>query len=166
MKNLACAFTGRSNSGKTTLIEKLSKHLTPKYKVAIIKHDPRDKARFDMQGKDSYRFYQSGANVAVVSEVKTTIMLQESRTIKRLAEDFGEVDYLFVEGLKELPLPRLAIMREEIEERLFPFIKAVAIDESIDSACLPAGLEILNLNDIDEILAWIERNAINIKDMR
>ena len=165
MKNLACAFTGRSNSGKTTLIEKLSKHLAPKYKVAVIKHDPKDKARFDTQGKDSYRFFQSGASVAVVSEVKTTIMLHESRTIKRIAEDFGEVDYLFVEGLKELPLPRLAIMREEIEERLFPYIKAVAVDEGIDRAHIPAGLEILNLNDIEEILAWIDKNAMNIKEM-
>ncbi|MGP1450357.1 MAG: molybdopterin-guanine dinucleotide biosynthesis protein B [Wolinella sp.] len=165
MKNLACAFTGRSNSGKTTLIEKLSKILSPSFKVAIIKHDPKDKARFDTKGKDSYRFYQSGANVAVVSDVKTTIMLQESRTIKSIADSFGEVDYLFVEGLKEIPLPRIAVMRGAVEERFFPHILAVAIDDTIRREDIPSGIEILDLNNPCEILAWIEKNGANIKEL-
>lgn len=165
MKNLACAFTGRSNSGKTTLIERLATHLTPRYKVAIIKHDPKDKARFDTEGKDSYKFYQTGASVAVVSGVKTTIMLQESRSIKEIARDFGAVDYLFVEGLKEIPLPRIAVMRESVEERLLPYIQAVAIDETIDRALLPEGIEVLDLNDLGAILAWIEKNALPIKEI-
>jgi len=47
-KRLAVAFTGPSNSGKTTLIEKLSIALQKDgYKVAIVKNDPKDKARFD-----------------------------------------------------------------------------------------------------------------------
>ncbi len=36
MKSLAIAFTGPSNSGKTTLIVKLSNLLKDKYKIAII----------------------------------------------------------------------------------------------------------------------------------
>jgi molybdopterin-guanine dinucleotide biosynthesis protein B len=64
MKRLAVAFTGPSNSGKTTLIEKISKKLNQDgFKVAIIKHDPKDKARFDTEGKDSYRFTQTKADV-------------------------------------------------------------------------------------------------------
>ncbi len=166
MKNLACAFTGRSNSGKTTLIEKLAKELASTHKVAIIKHDPKDKARFDTEGKDSYRFYQAGASVAVVSSVKTTIMLQESRSIKSIATSFGEVDYLFVEGLKEIPLPRIAVMREEVEERFFPYIKAVAVDHTINKKLIPQGIDILNLNEPLEILAWIDQNALPIKEMQ
>ncbi len=42
------AFTGPSNSGKTTLIEKIAKKLIKDRKIAIIKHDPKDKAIFDI----------------------------------------------------------------------------------------------------------------------
>jgi len=56
-KRVAVAFTGPSNSGKTTLIEKVAKELIKNYQVAIIKNDPKDKAQFDIKGKDSYIFY-------------------------------------------------------------------------------------------------------------
>lgn len=165
MKNLACAFTGQSNSGKTTLIEKLARLLVPKYTVAIIKHDPKDKARFDVEGKDSYRFYETGASVAVVSDLKTTLRLQGSRKLSEIAASFGAVDYLFVEGLKELPLPRIGVMRESVEERFFPYIQAVAIDHTIKRELLPEGLTVLNLNDPEEILHWIDSHAISIKEL-
>jgi molybdopterin-guanine dinucleotide biosynthesis protein B len=61
-KRLAVAFTGPSNSGKTTLIVKLSEELQQQgLKVAIVKHDPSDKAIFDKEGKDSYKFSQTGS---------------------------------------------------------------------------------------------------------
>lgn len=105
----AVAFTGASNSGKTTLIVKLSQLLQEQgYKVAIIKHDPKDKAVFDKEGKDSYRFSQTGADVAVVSPNKTTILKKETSTIERIIESFDDFDFLLVEGLKTLPFPEYA----------------------------------------------------------
>jgi molybdopterin-guanine dinucleotide biosynthesis protein B len=48
MKKIAVAFTGPSNSGKTTLIINIANALkTQNYKVCIVKHDPQDKAKFD-----------------------------------------------------------------------------------------------------------------------
>ncbi len=71
-------FSGNSNSGKTTLIEKLSLALQPNKKISIIKHDPKDKAIFDTKGKDSYRFYESGANIAILSPTQTTLRFHTS----------------------------------------------------------------------------------------
>ena len=50
-KRLAVAFTGPSNSGKTTLIVKVAAKLMHEHgkEVAIIKNDPKDKARFDIR---------------------------------------------------------------------------------------------------------------------
>ena len=74
LKNLAVAFSGPSNSGKTTLVVKVSSILQDMgYKVCIIKHDPKDKARFDREGKDSDKFSQTGASVAIVSPNRTTL---------------------------------------------------------------------------------------------
>ena len=55
-----CGFSG---SGKTTLIEQLVPHLLSMgMKVAVFKHDVHG-IDLDRPGKDSYRFFQSGADV-------------------------------------------------------------------------------------------------------
>ena len=79
----------------------------------------------------------------------------------KVIQKFGHCDYLFVEGLKEIPLPRICVARETIDERFFPYIDAVAIDSSISKDSIPKHREILNHNQPQEILEWI--NA-NIKD--
>ena len=62
MKRLAIAFSGPSNSGKTTLICKIAKiFIASGLRTAIVKHDPGDKARFDVEGKDSAKFSKLGA---------------------------------------------------------------------------------------------------------
>ncbi len=164
MKNMAIAFTGPSNSGKTTLIEKIAKKLIKNYQVAIIKNDPKDKAIFDVEGKDSYKFSQTGAETVVVSPARTTYFSQRSKTLEEIVSMIKDFDYLLVEGLKTLPLPRIAIFREKIDESYFPYIKAIAIDESVDTSLyqIPKDINILNLNNTDEIIKWINQNATKI----
>ena len=159
----AVAFTGNSNSGKTTLIQKLILLLTPQKSVSIIKHDPKNKANIDTEGKDSDIFYKAGANVAILSPIQTTFRFHHSFDLDKAIQKFEHCDYLFVEGLKEIPLPRICVAREMIDERFFPYIDAVAIDSSISKDSIPKHLAILNLNQPQEILEWI--NA-NIKDYK
>ncbi|WP_428028695.1 molybdopterin-guanine dinucleotide biosynthesis protein B [Arcobacter sp.] len=161
-KYLAVAFTGPSNSGKTTLIIKVSSILQDMgYKVCIVKHDPKDKASLDREGKDSYKFFQTGANVAVVGPTKTTMFKQETSTIEEIIDMFGEFDYLLVEGLKTLPLPRIAIFRDKIENSYFEITDIIATDESIKN--IPNGIKRLDLNNPEEIIKWIEQNAKRVK---
>jgi molybdopterin-guanine dinucleotide biosynthesis protein B len=161
MKKIAVAFTGPSNSGKTTLITKVAKILLEQYKVAIIKNDPKDKAHFDTQGKDSYKFSQTGAETVVVSPTRTTYFSQQSRSLDELIMMLGNFDILLVEGLKTLPLPRIAIFREKIDESYFESSKAIAIDESVDTTLydIPAHIQILDLNNPEAVIAWIFDNA-------
>ena len=158
----AVAFTGPSNSGKTTLIEKISKKLISTYKIAIIKNDPSDKASFDTEGKDSYKFYNTGAEVVVTSPKRTTYFSHRQKSLDEIVEMINDFDYLLVEGLKYLPLPRLAVFRGEIDESYFPYIKAVAIDKSIDKNLIPKNIEILDLNNVDEVISWVLDNAKEI----
>lgn len=161
MKKIAVAFTGPSNSGKTTLITKVATLLLEKYQVAIIKNDPKDKASFDTEGKDSYKFSQTGAETVVVSPTRTTYFSKKSRSLDALIMMLGDFDILLVEGLKTLPLPRIAIFREKIDESYFETSKAIAIDESVDITLydIPAHIQILDLNDPEAVIAWIFDNA-------
>ncbi len=161
MNRLAVAFTGPSGSGKTTLIEKISLALRDSHKVAIIKHDPKDKANFDVIGKDSFRFFDSGAETIVVSPTRTTYFSHESRELERLIDLIKDFDLLMVEGLKNWDLPRVAIFRGEIDLEYIPYSNAIAIDKSVDITKyeLPQTLKILDLNDIKSIKEWIFKNA-------
>jgi len=161
MKRYAVAFTGPSGSGKTTLIEKIAKVLVKTKEVAIIKHDPKDKAIFDTKGKDSYRFSQTGAEVVVASPTRTTYFSKRAKSLDEIIEMFNHFDILLVEGLKTLPLPRVAIFRNKIEKSYIGCSEAIAIDESINikEYNIPKEIDILNLNSTSEIINWIEKNA-------
>jgi len=163
-KRYAIAFTGPSNSGKTTLIEKVAKELIKNFKIAIIKNDPKDKALFDIEGKDSYKFSQTGAEVVVTSPTRTTYFSHREKSLDEIVDMFGDFDYLLVEGLKTLPLPRIAIFRNAIEESYFDSSEAMAIDDSVDPTkySIPKDIDILDLNDTDEIIRWIKLNAKEI----
>ena len=97
-KRVAIAFTGPSNSGKTTLVEKIAKILIEDRKVAIIKNDPKDKAQFDVEGKDSYKFSDTGAEVIVTSPNRTTYFSQRQKELDEMIRLFDKFDILLVDN--------------------------------------------------------------------
>ncbi len=165
MKNLAVAFSGPSNSGKTSLIVKISDTLRDKYQIAIVKHDPGDKATFDQNGKDSWKFAQTGAEVIVASPTRTTLFSQKRKELDEIIRLLNEFDLMIVEGLKTLPLPRISIFRNEIDESYFEYSNAIAVDDSIDlkKYNIPKDLDVLDLNDTNSIIEWVLKNAKKVK---
>jgi len=163
-KRVAVAFTGPSGSGKTSLVEKVATLLIKDRKIAIIKNDPKDKAQFDVQGKDSHIFFQTGAEVVVTSPTRTTYFSQREKTLDDIVNMVQDFDILLVEGLKTLPLPRIAIFRNSIDERYLDCSEAIAIDDSIQLSDynIPKHITILDLNNISQIIAWIDKHAKSI----
>jgi len=161
---VAVAFTGPSGSGKTTLVEKIAKRLIKTQRVVIIKNDPKDKAVFDVKGKDSDKFTKTGAEVVVTSPTRTTYFSQREKSLNEIVAMVNNFDILLVEGLKNLPLPRIAIFRNEIDESYFSCSEAIALDDTVDRTkyTIPENIDILNLNNEDEIIAWVQTHAINI----
>ncbi len=159
----AIAFSGPSNSGKTTLILKVARKLIHEYSkdVAIIKHDPKDKARFDVEGKDSYKFSDTGAEVIVTSPTRTTYFSQRNKDLDEMIRLFEKFDILLVEGLKNLPLPRIGIFRNSLDSDYFSYMNALAIDESVETNKydIPQNVDILDLNNPDDVISWILKNA-------
>ena len=159
-KRLIVAFSGPSNSGKTTAIVKVANILQDNnFKVCIVKHDPKDKAIFDKDGKDSFKFSQTGADVAVVSPNRTTLLKKSTSSIDELINLFQDFDYLLVEGLKTLELPRISIFRNKLDESYFDVTNAIACDETINKNEIPDSIDILDLNNPEELILWINKNA-------
>ena len=163
-KNLAIAFSGPSMSGKTTLIVKVANILQDAgNKVCVIKHDPKDKAIFDKAGKDSHKFSETGADVAVVSATRTTLFKRKQSSIEQMIHMFGEFDYLLVEGLKTLPLPRISIFRNNLDVSYFKVTNAIASDDTIDDNDIPNNIDKLDLNNPELIIEWIKKNAKKVR---
>ncbi|MEK6682466.1 MAG: molybdopterin-guanine dinucleotide biosynthesis protein B, partial [Nitrospirota bacterium] len=78
------SIVGRSNSGKTTLIEKIIPLLTKKgYRIATVKHCSHG-FEMDKEGKDTWKHKKAGAKTIVaVSENRLALItdITPSRTL-------------------------------------------------------------------------------------
>lgn len=90
---------GYSGSGKTTFISKLIKSLKQKgLKVAAVKHDVHG-LDIDREGKDSYIFSESGAEVSVVSSPEMAVFkIHKELTLDDILSNIKNVDIIIVEG--------------------------------------------------------------------
>ncbi|CAD7286987.1 hypothetical protein LMG7974_00185 [Campylobacter majalis] len=156
MRRLAVAFSGPSNSGKTTLILKVAqKFINDGFKVVVIKHDPANKAKFDVEGKDSFKFSEAGADVVVLSPTKTTYFSKSQSSLDEVIRMLGDFDFLLVEGLKTLDLPRISLFRDKIDESYLPFSNAIATPDGQAYD----GIVSLKVDDVKSVCEWILQNA-------
>jgi molybdopterin-guanine dinucleotide biosynthesis protein MobB len=113
----AVAFVGAHNAGKTTLISDLLPRLRAAgLAVGAIKHTSRD-AEDDVPGKDSHRHAASGAKVAAfVTPGRTTARRfgAEESFDAVLEREFSDCDLVLVEGYKDLPLPKIEVVRSGV----------------------------------------------------
>lgn len=107
------SVVGKSQSGKTTLIEKLIPELKKRgYRIGTVKHTFHG---FDMdkKGKDSWRHKAAGAEtVVVVSKGKIAMVKNENcETLSGLEKYFDDMDLIITEGFKRKNRPKIEIFR-------------------------------------------------------
>ena len=112
---------GYSNSGKTTLIERLITELTQKgYKVSTIKHSSK-KISLDTPGKDTYRHRDAGANIScLISASETTLISKSSLSLDnaiKMIEVIGGIDLILIEGGKSENIPKIAVGEIELLDK-------------------------------------------------
>lgn len=106
---------GWSGSGKTTLIEQIAPGLLADgLKVAIVKHNAHG-LEVDKPGKDSDRFFNTGANVLAHGPGQT--LLRAHHTGAELAELLAPLadkyDLVLVEGHKHCDIPRVWLLSDD-----------------------------------------------------
>ncbi len=111
------SIVGTSDSGKTTLIEKLVPELVRRgYRVATIKHDVHG-FDVDREGKDSWRHKQAGAHTVVISSPQKLALIRDVDHDAELGElrdkYIQEVDIILSEGFKRNPQPKIEVFRKE-----------------------------------------------------
>src|SRR5215210_8427655 len=115
------AFVGRSNSGKTTLIERVIPELVlAGYKVATVKHAGHG-FDLDTEGKDSWRHKRAGASSVIVLSKGSMAMfadVADQMHVEDVRDRFldGTYDLIIAEGWKHEGYPKIVIIREQIGE--------------------------------------------------
>ena len=125
------AIIGKSETGKTTLIQQLIPELKSRgYRVATIKHTPNDVA-FDQPDKDSQRHIQAGSEATMISAPDKIAIIKpvaQALTIDQIARHLGEdYDVILAEGFKESNAPKIEVHRKEIGPPLKAIKKRIAI---------------------------------------
>lgn len=157
-------FAGFSNSGKTTLVERLIALMRQRgLRVSVVKH-AHHKFDIDHPGKDTYRHREAGAFEVVVASSQRLALLREfERPIELsvhhlLAELWDGVDWVLVEGYKDSDLPKIEVWRAASDRPARyledAFIIAVATN-SPDQLPSPTALPVLDLDHPEVVLDWL-----------
>lgn len=158
-------FVGASNSGKTTLIEKVIRALTFRgHQVATVKHTHKT-FEIDAEGKDSWRHRAAGAKTVILSSSTQFAVLsgtKEELTIEDILRRFvNDADILIVEGFKRGHYPKIEVHRRGVSKELLclsdPSVIALASDDAILLRTPLTDIPILDINDAEGISNLIEK---------
>ncbi|ADB57507.1 molybdopterin-guanine dinucleotide biosynthesis protein B [Archaeoglobus profundus] len=123
---------GKSNSGKTALIEGVVPILKKKgLVVLVIKH--AKEFDIDREGKDSWRIFRSGADVVITSKEKTAFIGRIPDDLDTLIEIFKDkYDLILTEGFSSSNYPKIVVLKDGEDLRSYTNVIAVVADFNVD----------------------------------
>jgi molybdopterin-guanine dinucleotide biosynthesis protein B len=141
------SVVGKSDAGKTTLLEKLIPELKRRgYRVATVKHDAHS-FEIDQPGKDTWRHRQAGADVVVISSKDKMAIIRSvdaELSLLQIADMITGVDIILTEGFKRGPAPKIEVSRREKSSELLctaDELVAIATDQHFDLPVPQFGLD-------------------------
>ncbi|MBI2906106.1 MAG: molybdopterin-guanine dinucleotide biosynthesis protein B [Chloroflexi bacterium] len=157
------SVVGKSNVGKTTLLEKLVAELKRRgRRVATVKHDVHG-FELDQPGKDSWRHAQAGADAVVISSPDRLALIKKTdhdSTLDEIARHLGEdYDIIITEGYKSRAAPKIEVHRKEFGGDLLSTsdeLIAVATDEPLDIPVWQCSLD-----DAGKLADLLEQTFMN-----
>jgi molybdopterin-guanine dinucleotide biosynthesis protein MobB len=155
------SIVGRSESGKTTLIEILIPELKRRgYRIGTIKHT-HHALEIDQTGKDSARHRAAGAHTVILASTGQIAMIKSasSDSVADLIRYFYDVDLLITEGYKHENTPKIEVVRTEVHTELLcrsdPGLIALATDADI-----AVHVPVFRLDDPVPIADFIEQRFL------
>ncbi len=135
-------FVGKSDSGKTTFLEKVIAELKGRgYRVGVVKHDTHA-SEPDRPGKDTWRLRRAGAGRVILSSARYLTLVEEVEEELGLEEIAGrylnDVEIVLTEGYKRSPYPKVEVCRAERSRELLcspEELLAVVSDLRFDLPC-------------------------------
>lgn len=156
------SIIGKSNVGKTTLIEKLITLISRRgIPVGTIKHHMHD-FEADVEGKDSWRHQKAGARQCIISSPEKIAFFSKpshEKTIDELCEYFDECDLIITDGYKGGNKPKIEVFRPSHYDVPIASANDQLLAYATDDADFkfPLAVPVLNLNQPEPIAEFILR---------
>lgn len=161
------SVVGKSDSGKTTLLEKLIPILTARgFRIAVIKHDAHS-FEIDHEGKDSWRHKQAGAAVTVISSPGKLAMVADTDHDHSLSEIrdalIRDVDLILSEGYKRETHPKIEVYRSEMHRELLCQEDDNLVAIAGDPSDPPHNVPVFDLNVPGPLCDFIEERFLKAR---
>lgn len=140
------SVVGYSKAGKTTLIERLVSILKDRgLKILVVKHALD--FEIDREGKDSWRIFNAGVDVAIASKDRFAFISRLGDDLDEICSIFNFYDLIITEGFNRACRDRIVVLREpdELENFKCGKILAVVCDREVE------GFRTFRLDQVDEI---------------
>lgn len=153
------SIVGKSDAGKTTVIERLVPALAARgLRAGTIKHDVHG-FQMDREGKDSYRHKQAGAVMSLISSPWQIGMVRDvdhDHAIADLLPLFsGTVDVVLTEGYSREDWPKVEVHRAALHRTLLcspaDGLIALVTDETVDVSVPQFGFD--DMDRLADLLA-------------
>lgn len=155
-------IVGKSDSGKTTLLEKLIAELTRRgYRIGTVKHAHHG-FEMDTEGKDSWRHKKAGAHAVLVITDDKIAMLKDDRTsdIEKMQTYLSGVDIILAEGFKGRKLPKIEIFRTAGGHKEPLSINDDTLIAFVTDSDFRPDVPLFGLEDIGGLADFIEENHL------
>lgn len=140
------AVSGTKNTGKTTLVTKIVAELTGRgFSVGTIKHTHHT---FDLEGKDTWKHREAGAEIVVGSGDETFFTVNESMDLDRIlsmVKFIKDLDFVVLESFKHSKYAK--IVTSDVEDE-FTIARVNAFE--------------MNGNDVKSLVDLIEERSYGI----
>lgn len=151
------SIVGKSDSGKTTFIEKLIPQLKKLgLKVGTIKHHIHS-FEVDIPGKDSWRHSQAGADKVIISSPEKFALygqVERELTLDEIAEKYlNDVDIIITEGYKSSNKEKIEVFRTEVSQK--PLASQDELIAIITNDHIEMDINIFGLEDADKVAKFI-----------
>jgi len=155
------SIVGASDTGKTTLIEKLIPELKKRgYRIGIVKHAHHGFS-IDQEGKDSWRHKVAGADTVMVASQGRIAMVKDDpfEGLDCLQKYFEDMDLVITEGYKNEDKPKIEVLRKSINTtplcRENDHLIAVVTDAEVD-----LSVPKIEFDDIEGLADLIEKKFL------
>ncbi|MFC5405243.1 molybdopterin-guanine dinucleotide biosynthesis protein B [Cohnella soli] len=166
---------GYKDSGKTTLVRELVNAFTQAgYNIGTLKNSPHDHDP-EPEGTDTRLHREAGAAITAFVTPNRAAWVEERKvTTEEIVETMARrgVDILIVEGFKNAPYPKIALIRSETDTALIDLPNTITVAtrtpiSSIDAAAESRGIARFHVPDtasFGPITAfWLDRVRSNRK---
>jgi len=154
-------IVGRSQTGKTTLIEKLIPVLKGRgYRIGTIKHSHHI-FELDKTGKDSWRHREAGAETVIIASPGKIAMVKNDHegTLDGLHNFFSDLDLLITEGYKGEEKPKIEVVRAARHQQalLADDVNLIAV---VTDAQMSIKVPVFGMEDIAQLADFIGKNYL------